>query len=254
LPTTYDPTLHYNCFIEAAVRTELRQECYCELRRRGKIWASHYLPDGRLQLIVSDLKAGIDACNAAIDSSIRDSDHQADFVARLKRDRDNLSGASREGVTVFVYHEPEPLETIRADRFVRVVNETITDLKSDQSPMTIFRTDASQFQRRATGLSPETMLLYRSRVHDFWHFIFVHKVDEGFIYGGQENRKVLLSYCVDEFGQVLLVATVDIRKILFPSEHELSEHELGDILVAYRYKPYSETAEALYKTFESCTD
>ena len=100
LPTTYDPRLHYNCFIEAAVRTELRQECYRELCSRGKIWASHYLPDGRLQLIVSDLKAGIDAYNAAIDSSIRKAEKSADFLAIVKQDRVKLSSMSRDGITL----------------------------------------------------------------------------------------------------------------------------------------------------------
>lgn len=125
LPTTYDPRLHYNCFIEAAVRTELRQECFCELRRRGKIWASHYLPDGRLQLIVSDLNAGIDAYNAVIDSSIRRAEKSADFLATLKHDRVGLSTMSREGITLLVYAEPEPLETVNLDACIRIMNETI---------------------------------------------------------------------------------------------------------------------------------
>jgi len=251
VPTTYDPALHYNCFLQNAVSAERRQAVYQELRRMGKIRASHYLPSGQLQLIVSDLKAGIDAACAVIDSLIRDVVRpSAVLLATLKHDRDNLSALSREGVTVFVYHEPEPLETVTAARFVRIANKTISDLKSDESSITIFRTTASQFQKNATVLPPETTLLYRSQVYEFWHYIFVHRVDEGFIYG-QNNRKVLLSYCVDESGQVLLCTAGDIRKKLFPSEHELSEHELEDILVAYTYKSYSETAEALFKTFEA---
>lgn len=63
VPTAYDPALHYNCFIETVPDGD-RQAVYQELRRTGMIRASHFLPDGRLQLSLLKLSAGLDAINA----------------------------------------------------------------------------------------------------------------------------------------------------------------------------------------------
>ncbi len=63
IPDFYNPKLHYNCLIEAAP-SQVRSAMYLKLRIAHKIHASHYLPDGRLQLIVTDAGAGLDALNA----------------------------------------------------------------------------------------------------------------------------------------------------------------------------------------------
>jgi tetratricopeptide (TPR) repeat protein len=63
VPATYDPKLHYNCFVEA-VPSQIRQALYKKLRKGGQIRVSHRLPDGRLQLSVSNLRAGLEALNA----------------------------------------------------------------------------------------------------------------------------------------------------------------------------------------------
>ena len=250
LPTTYDPDLHYNCFIEAAVPPELQQECYCELRRRGKIWASHYLPDGRLQLMVSDLGAGLDACRAVIDTAIQNELKSAELVRRLKQDWVELSSASRDGITLLVYLEPEPLQIINLDRVIRTINETIKDMKAKDEPHTVFRTTVSRLQENKAHLPLEASLLYRSRVGNYWHYVFVDDVDELYVYG-QNDRKVLLPYCVDESGHITLAGACSIRSKWFRSEHELTERERSDITMVYRYKPYTETVEALCTRFQT---
>jgi len=63
LPDSYDPTRHYNCFIET-VPEEQRQAVYQDLRRRRAISASHILPDGRLQMSLT-LNEGIKSVNEA---------------------------------------------------------------------------------------------------------------------------------------------------------------------------------------------
>lgn len=69
VPTTYDPKLHYNCFVES-VPDKIRQAVYQELCKRRLIRVSRRLSDGRLQLSVTSggsgcswLK-GLDALNA----------------------------------------------------------------------------------------------------------------------------------------------------------------------------------------------
>ena len=251
LPAVYDPKLHYNCFIESAVRAELRQECFAELCRRGKISASHYLPDGRLQLIVSDLNVGIDAYNAVIDLSIRTAEKPADFLMTLKRDRAELSSASRKGFTLLAYHEPEALETVTLEAFIRIVNEAAKSMKSDENPLTAFKTTVKRLQQNKAKLPPETVLLYKSRtIGDFWHFLFVHRVDEIYVHG-QNDRTVALPYCIDESGQITLISTCNIRKKYFTDERELDERERRNMRVAYTYKPYVETAEELYERFRT---
>lgn len=69
VPATYDPKLHYNCFVET-VRQADRQAVYRELRRRGLIRASHLLPDGRLQLAVRKLSKAIAAYNAVANEKV----------------------------------------------------------------------------------------------------------------------------------------------------------------------------------------
>jgi tetratricopeptide (TPR) repeat protein len=63
VPIKYDPKLHYNCFVETVPARD-RQAVYQELRRRGFISFSYILNDGRLQLSVLNLRAGIEAYNA----------------------------------------------------------------------------------------------------------------------------------------------------------------------------------------------
>lgn len=63
VPATYDPKLHYNCFVET-VREADRQAVYQELRRKGHIRAKHFLPDGRLQLSIQDFSKAIEAYKA----------------------------------------------------------------------------------------------------------------------------------------------------------------------------------------------
>jgi len=69
VPDSYDPSLHYNCFIES-VTAEDRQAVYKELCRMGKMEASHYLPNGRLQLSLTRFSAGIDAINAVAKNKV----------------------------------------------------------------------------------------------------------------------------------------------------------------------------------------
>lgn len=63
VPSTYDPAFHYNCFVETVPDGD-RQAVYQELRRMGLIFASHFLPDGRLQLGVRKPSAALEAYNA----------------------------------------------------------------------------------------------------------------------------------------------------------------------------------------------
>lgn len=77
-PTTYDPALHYNCFVET-VREADRQAVYHELCRRGLISATHFLPDGRLQLSVRNFSKAIEAYNAVANEKV--------FVAGLTKAR-----------------------------------------------------------------------------------------------------------------------------------------------------------------------
>ena len=63
VPKTYNPSLHYNCYVET-VPSQDRQAVYQELRRRSLLQFSHVLPDGRLQLSVQPLSAAVAAYNA----------------------------------------------------------------------------------------------------------------------------------------------------------------------------------------------
>lgn len=63
VPSIYDPKLHYNCFIES-VPSQIRPALYKELLNKGQIRVSHRLPDGRLQLSLSDLNSGLEALNS----------------------------------------------------------------------------------------------------------------------------------------------------------------------------------------------
>jgi hypothetical protein len=45
VPSTYDPKLHYNCFVES-VPSQIRLALYKELLHKGQIRISHRLPDG----------------------------------------------------------------------------------------------------------------------------------------------------------------------------------------------------------------
>ncbi len=69
VPATYDPSLHYNCFVET-VPAQDRQAVYQELRRIGSIQYSHVLPDGRLQLSVRNLSAALKAYNAVAKNKV----------------------------------------------------------------------------------------------------------------------------------------------------------------------------------------
>ena len=62
VPATYDPSLHYNCFIETVPAPD-RQLVYQELRRIGSIRFAYVLPDGRLQLAVRNIAASLEAYN-----------------------------------------------------------------------------------------------------------------------------------------------------------------------------------------------
>lgn len=248
LPTAYDSKLHYNCFIEATVPPERRQACFQELRRRGQIWASHYLPDGRLQLLVSDLHACLDAHRTVIDSLIREANKEAgETLATLKRESGELATMSREGITTFVYIEPEPIETVRLDVCIRTANETIRSMKTEQETLTVFRTQYERLLDNKTNIPPETTIMYKSRLADYWHFLFIHGLDEVYIYG-QNDRRVIVPYCVDESGSVLLTATCSIRRELFPQSQELDESDLRQISMVYTYRPYAETIDELLTT------
>lgn len=63
VPATYDPKLHYNCFVES-LPGEIRQAVYRELRSRDHLRVSYRLPDGRLQLSVLDLNVALEALSA----------------------------------------------------------------------------------------------------------------------------------------------------------------------------------------------
>lgn len=78
VPATYDPKLHFNCFVET-VREADRQAVYRELCLRDQIRASHFLPDGRLQLSVRNFSKAIEAYNAVAKEKV--------FVAGLTKAR-----------------------------------------------------------------------------------------------------------------------------------------------------------------------
>jgi tetratricopeptide (TPR) repeat protein len=69
VPATYNPSLHYNCFVET-VPSRDRQTVYQELRRMGLLEFSHVLPDGRLQLSVRNVSAALGAYNAVATDKI----------------------------------------------------------------------------------------------------------------------------------------------------------------------------------------
>jgi tetratricopeptide (TPR) repeat protein len=98
VPSTYDPSLHYNCFVEAAP-AQIRQALYGRLHKEGQIRASHHLPDGRLQLSVLNLHAGMKALDA-----VSGSEHaayklqKADLIELMMRRPDlELTFVSKKG-------------------------------------------------------------------------------------------------------------------------------------------------------------
>jgi tetratricopeptide (TPR) repeat protein len=62
VPATYNPALHYNCFIETVPARD-RQAVYQALRQAGCIRFAYVLPDGRLQLAVMKIAESLQIYN-----------------------------------------------------------------------------------------------------------------------------------------------------------------------------------------------
>jgi hypothetical protein len=247
LPDTYDPKLHYNCFLAAAVQPKFRQRTYQELKRRGKIHTSHILPDGRLQLIVSDLYEGISTYNSVIDAEARRIEKSDSLLAQLRHDQQELVRRSWEGVLLLVYMEPEPTKVLNLNTIISTINELVNSRLPKEDLQVVFRTRIDRLQENIQDIPPETIIIYPSRLADYWHYIFLHAVDRLYVYG-QNDRKVLLPYCADESGSIMIQSTVGIRQVLFPATQELTEQERKNINVVYTYRPYQDTAEDLYQS------
>ena len=110
VPVTYNPSLHYNCFLEmvenlyrtttvsssSSIPHDIRDTVYQRLRKKGEIWTEGCLPDGRLQLIVSDLDAGYEAVSAVLHE--RQEAQLVDVFAKALAKISQISGTS-EGRT-----------------------------------------------------------------------------------------------------------------------------------------------------------
>jgi hypothetical protein len=247
LPDTYDPKLHYNCYLEAAVQPEFRQRTYQELKRRGKIHASHILPDGRLQLIISDLHEAITSFNSVLVAEIGRIEKNESLLAQLKHDQDELARMSWEGVLLLVYMEPEPTKVLNLNTIITTINKLVNSRLPKEDQQIVFRTSIDRLQENIQDIPPETIIIYQSKLADYWHYIFIHAVDQLYVYG-QNDRKVLLPYCSDGSGSVLLQSTVGIHDAFFPGARALTDQERKNINVVYTYRPYQDTAEDIYRS------
>ena len=147
-------------------------------------------------------------------------------------------------VALFAYCEPEPTETLGLDMFIGTVNEALHGMNMpalDELSMIAFTTGVDRM-KDCPDLSSGVTILYKSKAGEFWHFLAIHDCDDVFVYGPQD-RKVILPYCVDEAGKVLLVAPRSTKQKWFRSDGELDKQEIKNIVIAYRYKAYDETIQ-----------
>lgn len=162
--------------------------------------------------------------------------------------------ARLQEVTLFAYCEPEPEETLGLDVYINTVNKALHGMNLpalDELHMIAFRTEKDRIKDCSDLLSSGISILYKSQLYkskaaELWHFLTLHNCDDIYFYGPQ-GRKVVMPYCVDEAGKILLVAPRSTKQKWFGRDQELDKSELKNIIIVYLYKPYDETIERFCK-------
>ena len=257
LPEQYE--FGMNCFLDSVTRMqglEIAQKTYELIKQNPHSYTicvacPPATPETGIPILftVANLHVCLMAQRRAMDVLIGATEKSTDIVALLKHERGELITMSREGITSFVYSEPEPTKVIGLDLVIRTFNETVRSMKTEQEPLSVFRTQYELLHDNKTKITPEIQIIYKSKLAKYWHFIFIHGLDEIYIYG-QNDRKVIFPYCVDESGSVTLIATCSFRRKLFPQAQELNESDLKQIDVVYTYRPYADTIEDLLSSIQ----
>ncbi|MCK4307732.1 hypothetical protein KAW50_05855 [candidate division WOR-3 bacterium] len=147
--------------------------------------------------------------------------------------------------------EPEYESTVRLDLFIGTVNEEIEKRKKElleegkweeldklEDTKTIFKVKLEKFKNfYFSEVMYYTMILYKSRLGEYYNFLFFLGLDDEYAYG-PKNRKVPLSYCIDESEEFFLVTPRRIKEKYFKEEKELSEEYMRTMDMVYKYKPY----------------